>query len=114
LVVHAKLRPDLFELQDLISNKLLTVHISRMRSFHTAPETTCQLVVAQAGVVAEEVVVEAIIDHRGNPRARTKMEFLVHWAGYDSSEDEWLPWKDVRDLEALDKYSKEHPELKLG
>ncbi len=59
-------------------------------------------------------VVEAIVNHRGNPRKRRDMEFLVRWKGYEPGDDTWEPYATVNDLAALDEYSAAHPELNLG
>ncbi|KAG9394802.1 Chromo (CHRromatin Organization MOdifier) domain [Carpediemonas membranifera] len=55
--------------------------------------------------------VEAITGHRGGP-TKSSLEFLVAWDGYPGA-DEWLPYREVRDLEALDIYAEAHPELHL-
>ena len=56
-----------------------------------------------------EVGVTAIIDHRGAAKKRKTMEFRVQW---DDGEVAWESWDIVKKLEALDKYIKDHPELK--
>ena len=48
--------------------------------------------------------VESILAHRGPIHTKTKMEFLVHWAGYDSSEDTWEPYTNLKDTIALHTY----------
>jgi hypothetical protein len=60
----------------------------------------------------DEYVVEAIVDHKA-ARRKSDMEFKVRWRGYDPSYDLWLPYAEVRDLEALDAYLSDHPELLL-
>jgi len=35
----------------------------------------------------------------------------VRWQGYEESEDSWLPFHKVKDLEALDNYLRNFPEL---
>ena len=50
-------------------------------------------------------------------RARTpndgSSEF-IHWRGYEPEDDTMLDWAAVKDLAALDDYSKENPHLNLG
>ena len=48
--------------------------------------------------------IESILAHRGPIHTKTKMEFLVHWAGYDSSEDTWEPYTNLKDTIALHTY----------
>ena len=45
-----------------------------------------------------------------NPK---KWRFRVRWQGYEPEDDPFLEWFAVKDLVALDEYSKEHPELNL-
>ena len=35
-----------------------------------------------------EYIVNSIVRHCGRPR---HYQYLVHWVGYDESEDKWLP-----------------------
>ena len=56
----------------------------------------------------------AIIEDRGNPKNKRRMEFLIRWKGYEPADDTWEPYATVKDLAALDVYSKEHPELNMG
>lgn len=106
--------------QDLRTQKLLTFHISRLRPYDVSRTDDPQAV---AAVDENEFVVDSIVAHRlsggGNPKKRkgkrnvTDLEFRVRWAGYEPDEDTWLPYANVRDLEALDVYASTHPELQL-
>jgi hypothetical protein len=63
----------------------------------------------------DEYEVGAIVDHRA-PRKnapKSQLEFRVRWKGYEPEEDTWLRYSDVVELEALDVYAREHPELRL-
>lgn len=51
----------------------------------------------------EEFFVEAIIDEKGRGARR---KFLVHWRGYPSSDDSWLPLAEVGELEAFEAWEK--------
>jgi hypothetical protein len=57
----------------------------------------------------DEYVVEAIIAHKG--KTKRNLTFRVRWTGYPPSQDSWLRYRDVKDLEALDVYVAEHPSL---
>ena len=61
----------------------------------------------------DEYVVEKIVDHHGNPSRPASLDFRVRWLGYAPEEDTWLPYREVKDLAALDEYLAAHPELKL-
>ena len=58
-----------------------------------------------------EWVVERVVDYRLPTRNWRTWEFRVHWEGFSYDEDSWLPWPEVRNLEALDTYLDAHPEL---
>jgi hypothetical protein len=47
----------------------------------------------------EEYTVESIVDETGTGARR---KYLMHWAGYPSSDDSWLPCSEVEDLKALE------------
>jgi hypothetical protein len=64
-----------------------------------------------AAVDAEEWEVECIVDHRG--KTKRNAEFRIRWKGYGPNDDSWLPWKEARDLEAMDVYLKSHRGLKI-
>jgi hypothetical protein len=63
----------------------------------------------------DEYVVEKILDHRPNGEVRSvplsKYFFLVKWEEFE--EPTWEPYSGVKNLEPLDKYSLEHPGLKI-
>ncbi len=70
--------------------------------------------IVNTGIDHNEYVVEAIVNHRGNPRKRRHMEFLVRWKGYEQGDHTWESYATVKDLAALDEYSAAHPELRVG
>jgi putative transposase len=114
MVIHNKVRKDIYEVLDLISNKVSQVHLSRLHALVLPPDATREDMLHLAGIDHDEFIVEAIVDHRGNPKKKKNMEFLIRWKGYEPADDTWEPYSTVKDLAALDDYSKEHPELNLG
>ena len=48
--------------------------------------------------------VEAILRHRGNPRKKSTMQFLVKWQGYDESANTWQSLKDLAGNAVLEEY----------
>jgi hypothetical protein len=114
LVVHRKLRNDIYEVMDLITSKVYQVHISRMRGLRLPPDVDNSELLRIAGLDHQEFVVESIIDHRGNLRKKSSLEFLVRWKGFEPSDDSWEPYANIKDVSALDDYSRDHPELNLG
>jgi hypothetical protein len=114
LVVVAKERDDIIEVLDLVSNRHMHVHVDRLAHFEAPEGMTKSQILELAGVDSDEFVVDFIVDHRQNGSNKRQWEFLVRWKGYEPDEDTWLPWSEVKDLAALDVYSEQHPELKLG
>ncbi|CEJ05438.1 hypothetical protein RMCBS344292_19379 [Rhizopus microsporus] len=50
---------------------------------------------------AELYVIEAIIDHKGEPGNR---EYLVRWKNYTKEDDSWIPSENFTDPEVLNQY----------
>lgn len=116
LKIVKKLREDMFEVLDLVSQKVLTVHIDRLRKFKKGGMNENEILHLASSDV-NEFVVKEILDHRYKKNARKakgNLEFLVSWEGYDPGDDSWVPYANVKDVQALDVYSETHPELNLG
>jgi len=113
LVIHRRIRKDLYEVRDLISDKVSEVHISRLHALKVPNTATDADILSLAGLDHDEFLVEAIVDHRKIGNKKTDYEFLVRWQGYEPSEDTWEPYSNVKDLAALDLYLTTHPEVKL-
>jgi hypothetical protein len=95
--------------RDLISHTITPFFIDRLKLFNVNPRVQPK---EAALVDKDEFYVERIPAHTGIPKRKTDMLFKVRWLGYDKSEDTWEPWKNIKDLEALDTYILEHSELK--
>jgi len=100
-----------YKLHDLVQNKDISVHISRLKEFKHDNHHHDPLAIAAKDY--EEEPVEAILAHQGNPKRKTSMDFLVRWLGYDESEDLWLPWSALVNNTALHKYLRENNMEKL-
>jgi hypothetical protein len=62
----------------------------------------------------DEYYVDKIVAHEEKGQNPKNWKFKERWVWYESEDDSWLNWTAVKDLAALDTYSKEHPELHLG
>ena len=94
-----------YTLRDLVSNKELTVHVTRL-----SPFLYDSLYVDPRKVSLkdqEEFQIEAILAHRGNLNRKSTLEFLVRWDGYDELSDSWEPWGNLRSTVQLHKYLKD-------
>ena len=55
-----------------------------------------------------EFFVENILDHRGNLKLKSTIEFHIKWLGYPEVENSWEPYSNLRDLDILHDYLKQH------
>ena len=98
-------------LLDLVQNKQISVHISRLKRFEYDPLHVDPLAIAAKDYEEDEV--EAILEHRGNPKRKSDMDFLVRWLGFDETEDLWLPWSSLRNNTVLHQYLRDNNMEKL-
>jgi hypothetical protein len=108
MVIQSIDRPDLIKVRDLLNNKISLVHTSRLRVFNHPADMTEEEATALAAVDLDEFYVEKIVGHTGTGRNPKRMEFKVRWLGYEPEDDTWMPWKSVKDLEALEVYAREN------
>jgi hypothetical protein len=113
LIIHRKIRKDIYEVRDLVTDRVSEVHISRLHKLRVPPDASEEDILRLAGLDHDEYIVEAIIDHKKVGKRKTDWEFLVRWSGYEPSEDTWEPLKNVKDVAALDLYLESHPEVQL-
>ena len=85
---------------DLVKDKQKLVHVTRMKAYVYDERAGTPLNVAARD--NEETEIGAILNHLGDPKKKSTLDFLVHWKGQDTSEDLWLPWKELRSAILLD------------
>ena len=76
------------------------LHSSRLTPFIGSVEAAKDLGLLDK----EEYIVEQIITHRGKPPRLKTLQFLVRWAGYDSTSDTWESWATLRNNLKLHAY----------
>jgi hypothetical protein len=99
-----------YKCQDLCSNKVLEVDVTRLKKWTTDADMDNRRVAAADD---GKYLVEAIVGHKRSGRRKSGLKFKVRWLGYEPEEDTWEPNANVKDLEALKVYLKIHPELRL-
>jgi hypothetical protein len=114
MIIHEKEREDIFQVLDLVTNKVYQTHINRLVKLKLQAGIGRAQLLALAAADIAEFEVEEILSHRGTPHRRSSMEFLVRWKGEEPADDTWEPWSNVKDLVAMDVYSHKNPSLKLG
>lgn len=94
-------------LQDLSTNKVNPVNMSRMRTFRYDPERTNPEDIARRD--HGEIYVDFIVDHvRPEGNRKREMDFRVRWVGMTAVDDRWLKWTDVRHLPQLHTYLRDN------
>jgi hypothetical protein len=94
---------DAYELLDLVSRRVDTVHVSRLHPF----KYDATMVVPENVAIRDqgEFIVEDIVDALIDPLLpKTQWSFRVRWQGYDESCDEWLDWNQLKHVAALHTY----------
>ena len=115
LLIVAK-RNNTYDCLDIITNHVLSYDISRLYLFN--PTEILDIPTGEAAkdlnmADRQEFEVESIVDHKGSHRNKRTLQFRIRWLGYGPDDDTWLPYKDAKDLKALDDYLQFHPELNL-
>ena len=97
-----------YTLKDLRTKKCLVVDASRLKVFKVGKDVDP---VQVAGLDEDEDVVDSITDHRNltKKRGKTAYEFQVQW---QVGQPTWEPYANIRNVEALDEYLADHPQLK--
>ena len=96
MVVLSYQRSD-YTVRDLSTNAVKTVHVGRLRPFRYDASSVDPKEIAAADI--GEFLVEAVIDHKPKGFKRppkADLKFLIKWLGYDTSENTWEPWKNLR------------------
>jgi hypothetical protein len=95
--------------QDLLTLEITPYFVDRLKRYNLREGVSP----AEAALVdRDEWFVEQVISHRYENRPKSQMEFRVRWLGYTSDFDSWLPWNQVRKLEALQRYVESKPKLR--
>ena len=91
-----------YTLLDLITGKEKDYHVSDIKPFIFDPALIDPIDVARRDRM--EFFIEKILEHRGNLKRRSEIEFLVRWLGYDEQHDSWEPYANLRDSTQLHAY----------
>ena len=105
--------PDLIKVRDLVTNKESMVHANRICPFKHPKSMPKKKIETLAATDLDEFDAEKNIGHSGTGKNPKKWKFRVRWLGYEPEDDTMLDWAPVKDLAALDEYSKEN-HLNLG
>jgi len=94
-----------YTLQDLRTQKSLEIDASRIKLFHVPPGVDP---VAIAALDLNEDIVVSVLDHKSVGRGKKGYTFQVK---FSDNTEVWLPYLEIRNVEALDTYCKDKPVL---
>jgi hypothetical protein len=104
LVTHRQINPlsgrYVYTLLNLVSKSEHDADISQLKPFYYDGTFINPLNIAVKDT--EEFVVEDIVDHRISDDGSSS--WRVRWAGYDSSDDTWEPWSNIKDVDKFHLY----------
>ena len=109
----SKLAPKLlgpYTVMNQIKNNITCRHVAtdKIHTFHSDRVTPFIGNTQDADKIGlldrEEFEVHRIIQHRGNLRLVSSLQFLVRWKGYTSDFDTWEPWVELKHLIPLHTY----------
>ncbi|GKT32347.1 DDE-type integrase/transposase/recombinase [Aduncisulcus paluster] len=107
--IISEIHGEKFTLTSLDKSRTFIAPRRRLRKYHKGTESE-ETITKISAKDENEFIVEKIIRKRYG--TKRPIEFRVRWAGYGPDEDSWLTWKEVKDLEALDKFLEENASLK--
>ncbi len=97
-----KFKGSTYTVQDLVTNKEEDYHVTQLKAFKYDVMEVDPVEIARKE--QDEFVVEKVLEHRGNPKRRKTLQFLIQWLGYDQSENSWQSWENVKNNEVLNRY----------
>jgi hypothetical protein len=89
-----------YSLQDLVTNRIQNVHVSKLRPYNFDERFDEPRVVANKDRQVFDV--EQITEHTGHRSRKSDMRFHVKWIGYDDKT--WEPWENLRSNKVLHDY----------
>ena len=96
---------------NLITLKEKLYHAKHMKPFLFNPHLTTPTDVARRDYL--EFFVEKILQHQGNIKRMSTLQFLVKWSTYDDSHNSWEPYSNLRKTAVLHAYLREKKLLSL-
>ncbi len=103
-----------YYLTDLVTGTTIDRHSTFLKPYVHSDKNVSPFQVAMRD--KQEYLVHSLVAHRlvsdiAGKNNKTSYEFKVRWLGYTALDDTWLPWKEVRDLEAMDIYLRNNKDL---
>jgi hypothetical protein len=108
-------RPDMVLCLDLVTNNRITYHVDRLLPFVLRPEVSQADLVDIAAYQVDEERVKAVKGYRlredgKKGRGPSRYEYLIEW---EDGSEKWKIYSDIKDLQLLDQFGIDHPDLGL-
>jgi hypothetical protein len=100
-----------YTLWNFVTDKSEEHHIKMMVPYNVDDQFLSPKAVAMKD--SGEFVVGSIVRHNGDPKRKSDMDFLVRWDGYTAADDQWLPWRQLRNNPKLHEYLNQHGMAKI-
>jgi hypothetical protein len=91
-----------YTLHDTTEDKLFQRHVTDLKLYRHDNNGPDPRIVAQ--IDKREFRIDHIVDHKGDPKYKKSLEFLVRWENHSQEYDLWLPWKELMRTEQLRTY----------
>jgi hypothetical protein len=98
-----------YSLLNLVTNKNENHHVTRLKTFEYDNLTTDPRQIANRDYQVWDV--EEILEHSGDIKKLSTLDFKVKWIGWDTPN--WLPWKELRNNPILHAYLRKQNLRKL-
>ena len=97
--------------EHVYTKSIIDVHLEHLQPFRGTINDAEKA--AQMDIQGDEYEVEKIVEHKFKRKQRilSAIQFRVRWKGWGSEFDSWKNYRDISDLQALDDYLINHPEL---
>jgi hypothetical protein len=104
LLVVEKVKTNTFRVQHLNdTSRTELLHITRLKPYNASYSDPSD--VATMDDASDKI--DFIVEHSPPgpfPKKKSSLDFRVRWVGYDEEADLWLPYSEMANTEALDKY----------
>jgi transposase InsO family protein len=92
-----------YTLENLLTRKNERIHVTDIKPYdYDATESDPADVARRDSVTA--TAVDSILEHAGDKKLRSQLDFKVRWANLGPEDDLWLPYKELRDNDKLHAY----------
>lgn len=99
-----------YDVQHVVTRQIIDVHADHLKPYTGSDDAATQVAALD---VSDEYLVDCIVAHKftRRPHNLATLRFQLRWQGWGDDFNSWKKYDDVKDLQALDAYVGDHPEL---